>query len=78
MESIMLDKMAVTEHQMNLLNEIKELPDELVLNLLQIVKIIKKTIKYQFDAEEKPIILGQFQSLIQDWEAPGMEVYDDL
>jgi hypothetical protein len=57
---------------------IKDLPEEVTDNLIELIRIIKRTIIYKLDSEEKPIILGQFESLKDDWEAPGMEVYDDL
>lgn len=68
----------LTEVQKKILLEINTLPDEVVSNLLEIIKIIKQTINYPFGREEKPLILGQFQSLKDDWEAPGMEKYDEL
>ena len=37
-----------------------------------------QTIKNQLNEEEKPIILAQIKSLIQGWEAPGIQIYDGL
>ncbi len=68
----------LTEVQRKFLLEIDTLPDEVISNLLEIIKIIKQTINYPLGREEKPLILGQFQSLKDDWEAPGMEQYDEL
>lgn len=74
----MPEEIILTKSQKKFLFEINQLPDELIDNLLEIVKILKKTTNYQFNKEEKPVLLAQYQSLISDWEAPGMEVYDDL
>ena len=74
----MSNQALLTEVQKKFLGEISTLPDEVVSNLLEIIKIIKQTINYPFEKEQKPLILGQFQSLKDDWEAPGMEKYDDL
>lgn len=46
--------------------------------LIKLIGFFKPSQKYKIDAEEKLIILGQFESLKEDWEAPGMEIYDDL
>lgn len=74
-----MDKeLALTETQKKFLIEINTLPDEVVKNLLEMIKFLKKAMNYPLNEEEKPLILGQLQSLLDDWEAPGMEKYDDL
>lgn len=74
----MYQEITLSEPQKKILYEVKDLPEEITNNLVELIRIIKRTIKYKLDSEEKPIILGQFESLKDDWEAPGMEVYDDL
>jgi len=74
----MYQQATLSEPQRKILYEIQDLPDEITDNIIQLIRIIKQTIKYQLNPEDKPIILGQFKSLIEDWEAPGMEIYDDL
>lgn len=74
----MYQEVMLSEPQKKILYEIKDLPEEVTDNLIELIRIIKQTLKYQLDSEEKPFILGQFESLKDDWEAPGMEVYNDL
>lgn len=74
----MYQQATLSEPQRKILYEIQDSPDEITDNIIQLIRIIKQTIKYQLNPEDKPIILGQFKSLIEDWEAPGMEIYDDL
>ncbi len=74
----MYQEVILSEPQKRILNEVQDLPEEIAENLIELIRIIKRTIQYQLDSEAKPIILGQFEALKEDWSAPGMEVYDDL
>lgn len=47
----MPELMTVTEHQRKFLDEINELPDEVIENLLQMVKILKRTLNHQLAIE---------------------------
>lgn len=59
----------------NIMLDLRILPEEKVLEVLDFINFLKlKTQKFQPDA----FIFSQIKSLKDDWEAPGMEVYDKL
>lgn len=59
----------------NIMVDLKTLPEEKVVEVLDFINFLKlKTQKSQPDA----FIFSQFKSLKDGWEAPGMEVYNEL
>lgn len=66
--------MAIQDTYQSILLNLKTLPDEKVKEVLDFINFLKakeQSVKDQY-------ILSQFNALKEDWEADGMQAYDEL
>ncbi len=67
--------MATQDIYRDILLNLRSLPDEKVKEVQGFIEFLKS--KETLQAHD-PFHVSQFAALTEDWEAPGMELYDEL
>ncbi len=67
--------MATQDVYQDILLNLKALPDEKVKEVQDFIEFLKSK---ETLSTHDPFHLSQFAALKEDWEAPGMELYDDV